>query len=99
VKHTQEISRLRQTMFDCSARSGASYDSDWIGLLGNSMHKMLREPLPRRPQAKPADRELTLGEMLADPIVIRLMRRDGVVSAEVAALFNAQSELPLCCAG
>jgi hypothetical protein len=53
------------------------------------MHKMLREPLPRRPKAKPADRELTLGEMLADPIVIRLMRRDGVVSAEVAALFNA----------
>jgi len=51
-----------------------------------------------RKQAAPplVDRELTLFEMLDDPIVIRLMRRDGVERAEVVTLFAAQERQWLC---
>ena len=44
----------------------------------------------RKPaRAQLVDRELTLGEMLADPIVIRVMRRDGVTQADIVRLFAA----------
>ena len=42
-------------------------------------------------------RELTLDEMLADPIVHLMMARDGVVEAEVRALLNRA--LVACAAG
>ena len=43
-----------------------------------------------RPQF--VDRELTLGEMLADPIVQTLMRRDRVRPETVVALFRPRQE-------
>ena len=45
-----------------------------------------------------ADRELTLCEMLADAIVIRLMERDGVTRAQILKLFTAPERARLCCA-
>jgi hypothetical protein len=44
-----------------------------------------------RKGAKPqlVDRELTLGEMLADPLVICVMRRDEVTQADIVRLFAA----------
>jgi hypothetical protein len=42
------------------------------------------------------DRELTLCEMLADPIVIRLMRKDRVGRDEIAKLFAALPRDRLC---
>jgi hypothetical protein len=43
----------------------------------------------RKPvRAQFVDRELTLREMLADPIVIRVMRRDGVTHADIVRLFS-----------
>ena len=44
----------------------------------------------------PGDRELTLSEMLDDPIVIRVMRRDGVARSDVARLFAARPRDRLC---
>jgi len=43
---------------------------------------------PRRPQPPLVERELTLGEMLSDAIVIRLMRRDGVTAEDIVSLFS-----------
>jgi hypothetical protein len=44
----------------------------------------------------PSERELTLCEMLDDPIVVRVMRRDGVSRADVARLFAARRWSRLC---
>jgi hypothetical protein len=44
----------------------------------------------------PADRELTISEMLDDPIVIRVMRRDGVARSDIARLFAARPRGRLC---
>ena len=52
------------------------------------MNAHLRRPTPQRPQPPLVDRELTLGEMLSDAIVIRLMRRDGVTVEDVVSLFS-----------
>jgi hypothetical protein len=49
-----------------------------------------------RTSKPPADRELTLSEMLDDPIVIRVMRRDGVARGDVARLFAARPGDRLC---
>jgi hypothetical protein len=51
-----------------------------------------------RPRPKPplVDRELTLFDMLDDPIVIRVMRRDGVARREVLNLFAAPKRDCLC---
>ncbi len=53
--------------------------------------------LPAAPQRETSrhrfvDRELTLGEMLADPIVQLVMRRDRVTPETVAALFEPRQE-------
>ena len=53
---------------------------------------------PRTPPPPLVDRELTLQEMLADPIVIRLMARDGVTRSEVIALFETGARGRLCLA-
>ncbi len=51
----------------------------------------------RKPAKPPlVDRELTLFEMLDDPIVIRVMRRDGVQRAQIMTLFAAQDRKWLC---
>lgn len=52
----------------------------------------------RTPRARPqlVDRELTLGEMLADAIVIRLMQRDGVAPQDVISLFAHPPRGRLC---
>ena len=44
----------------------------------------------RKPWRQPplVDRELTLWEMLVDPIVIRLMGRDGVVRKDIVSIFS-----------
>jgi hypothetical protein len=55
-----------------------------------------REPIQKRPSPPLVDRELTLSEMLDDPIVVRLMRRDGVKRAEIMTLFAAQDRGWLC---
>ena len=53
--------------------------------------------LPTPPPSQPlVDRELTLIEMLDDPIVLRLMRRDGVDRPEVLELFARRRWSWLC---
>jgi len=42
------------------------------------------------------EREPTLWEMLDDPIVIRLMRRDGVTVADVLSMFTTPARGRLC---
>ena len=42
------------------------------------------------------DRELTLFDMLDDPIVVRIMRRDGVARREMLNLFAARDRNCLC---
>jgi len=49
-----------------------------------------------RPTPPLVDRELTLFDMLDDPIVIRVMRRDGVARREVLNLFAARKRDWLC---
>jgi hypothetical protein len=53
---------------------------------------MLREQTPELT----GDRELTLCEMLDDPIVVRVMRRDGVARGDVIRLFAARRRERLC---
>jgi hypothetical protein len=57
---------------------------------------MFRELGRPRPSAPLVDRELTLFDMLDDPIVIRVMRRDGVARGEVLNLFAARKRDWLC---
>jgi hypothetical protein len=53
----------------------------------------------KQPMKPPlVDRELTLCEMLADPIVITLMRRDGVAPQEILNLFVDLTRRRLCLA-
>lgn len=53
--------------------------------------------LPTPPPSQPlVDRELTLIEMLDDPIVVRVMQRDGVARADVVTLFAAGRRSWLC---
>jgi len=47
-------------------------------------------------QAPLVDRELTVLEMLADPIVIRLMRRDRVTRKDITNLFARPPRGRLC---
>lgn len=60
------------------------------------MRALYREPRQPRPNPPLVDRELTLFEMLDDPIVIRVMRRDGVQRAQIMTLFAAQDRTWLC---
>ena len=46
--------------------------------------------MPRPRPEPPSERELTLYEMLDDPIVVRVMRRDGVARSDVTRLFAAR---------
>jgi hypothetical protein len=55
-----------------------------------------RGPIETRPNAPPAERELTLTEMLDDPIVLCVMRRDGVRRADIVALFGSLDRQWLC---
>jgi hypothetical protein len=57
------------------------------------MFHELDQPRPTPPLV---DRELTLLDMLDDPIVVRVMRRDGVARREVLNLFAAQNRDWLC---
>ena len=54
----------------------------------SAMNALSSRSAPRRPQPPLVEKELTLGEMLSDAIVIRLMRRDGVTAEEVVSLFS-----------
>ena len=60
------------------------------------MQAMLRQP--SKPGRSPplVDRELTLFDMLDDPIVISVMLRDGVARGEVLKLFAALDRQCLC---
>ena len=60
------------------------------------MRTTLCELIQKRPNRPLVDRELTLFEMLDDPIVIRVMRRDGVQRAQIMTLFAAQDRKWLC---
>jgi hypothetical protein len=60
------------------------------------MRTTLCELIQKRPNRPLVDRELTLFEMLDDPIVIRVMRRDGVACPEVMKLFTARNRECLC---
>jgi len=57
---------------------------------------MFHELSQPRPTSPLVDRELTLFDMLDDPIVIRVMRRDGVARGEVLNLFAARNRNWLC---
>ena len=56
------------------------------------MHTLFREQRPEPPK----ERELTLCEMLDDPIVAHVMRRDGVARSDVTRLFAARQRERLC---
>ena len=60
------------------------------------MQSTFLRPSSPNHRAPLVDRELTLYEMLADTIVIRLMKRDGVTRAEVVQLFTAPARKRLC---
>ena len=60
------------------------------------MSPMFHELFPPRPSPPLVDRELTLIEMLDDPIVLRLMRRDGVRRPEILELFEGRKWSWLC---
>jgi hypothetical protein len=60
------------------------------------MRMIGRYPIETRPNAPLVERELTLIEMLDDPIVLCVMRRDGVRRADVVALFGSHDEQWLC---
>ena len=60
------------------------------------MQAMLGEPSEPRRIPPLVDRELTLFDMLDDPIVISVMRRDGVARGEVLELFVALDRQCLC---
>ena len=62
------------------------------------MQAMLRESTERRQSPPLVDRELTLFDMLDDPIVIIVMARDGVARGDVLKLFTALDRQCLCCA-
>jgi hypothetical protein len=63
---------------------------------GMAMQTGLRKSGSEAERPPLVDHELTLLEMLADAIVIRLMRRDGVTRAEVLNLFMAPARERLC---
>jgi hypothetical protein len=56
------------------------------------MSEFTTAPLREIPRRRFVDRELTLREMLADPIVQTLMRRDRVRPETVVALFAPRQE-------
>ena len=56
------------------------------------MPTMFREHRPEPPK----ERELTLCEMLDDPIVAHVMRKDGVARSDVTRLFAARQRERLC---
>jgi len=56
------------------------------------MPELKTVPLRETPRRRLVDRELTLREMLADPIVQTLMRRDRVRPETVIALFEPRQE-------
>jgi len=60
------------------------------------MQAMLGELSEPRRNPPLVDRELTLFDMLDDPIVINVMRRDGVARGEVLKLFAALDRQCLC---
>jgi hypothetical protein len=70
--------------------------ADPAPLSRTSMPATHREPIKKRANPPLVDRELTLSEMLDDPIVIRVMRRDGVARPEVLKLFAPQDRDWLC---
>jgi len=55
-----------------------------------------RGPIETQPNAPLVERELTLNEMLDDPIVHCVMRRDGVRRADIVALFGSLDRQWLC---
>jgi hypothetical protein len=61
-----------------------------------SMQPMLRGLSKPRRNPPLVDRELTLSDMLDDPIVLRVMRRDGVARGDVLKLFAALDRQCLC---
>ena len=60
------------------------------------MQTAFRKPSSKADRPTLVDRELTLYEMLADPIVIRVMRRDGVSYADILNLFVSPARERLC---
>ena len=56
------------------------------------MPTMFREQRPEPPK----ERELTLCEMLDDPIVAHVMRKDGVARSDVTRLFAARQRERFC---
>ena len=60
------------------------------------MQAMLRQPSKPGRNLPLVDRELTLFDMLDDPIVISVMLRDGVARGEVLELFAALDRQCLC---
>jgi len=60
------------------------------------MHTALCKPGFEGEKPPLVDRELTVREMLADEIVIRLMERDGVTRAQVVEVFMTARRVRLC---
>jgi hypothetical protein len=60
------------------------------------VHALFLQSGELRPKPPLVDRELTLFDMLDDPIVVRVMRRDGVARREVLNLFAARKRDWLC---
>ena len=93
----QQRSIVRQETLACSFDPGAPVSIAVPAVQTRTpvraMFHKLGQPRPTPPLV---DRELTLFDMLDDPIVIRVMRRDGVARREVLNLFAARARDWLC---
>jgi hypothetical protein len=97
VTANQKCSTVAQEMLACSFDLGAPVSNAHPAFQQRTfMHAMLREPREQRRNPPLVDRELTLFDMLDDPIVICVMLRDGVARGDVLRLFAAVDRQCLC---
>jgi hypothetical protein len=93
----QESSIMRQETLACSFDFGAPVSiADPTVQPRPPVRPLFLQSGELRPTPPLVDRELTLFDMLDDPIVIRVMRRDGVARREVLNLFAARKRDWLC---
>jgi hypothetical protein len=93
----QQSSIVRQESLACPFdRDGPDSIADPAVQPRLPVHPLFLQSGELRPKPPLVDRELTLFDMLDDPIVIRVMLRDGVARREVLNLFAAPKRDWLC---
>jgi len=93
----QQRSIVRQESLACSFEREAQVSAADPAVQPRlPVHPLFLQSGELRPKPPLVDRELTLFDMLDDPIVVRVMRRDGVARREVLNLFAARERDWLC---